>query len=495
MAREFSKSPETDWRVAAWLAAAVLVSMTVYLLVAAATYRPGFPLDDAWIHQTYARNLAVFGEWAFYPGQPSGGSTAPLWSALLSVGYVLGLPHFLWTHLLGGICLWLLALVCEITARKIIPGYQPRLPWVGLFFAFEWRLVWAAASGMETILHALLIITVFGLLLAGVRRYALFGLLVGISVWVRPDGVTLLGPLGLLILVENRTWRGVLGAASRLSVGLGVLVIFYLLFNLWVAGTPWPNTFYAKQAEYAELLSRPLIERLAEQFVLPMVGAGVILMPGVVGWVARAVRQKDWATLAALLWFLGYLALYALRLPVTYQHGRYIIPAMPILFFLGLLGYLHWFRSPTRTRFRWALGAIIKSTTVSVLVLFWLLGARAYAQGVAVIESEMVDTAHWVASNLPADALIAAHDIGALGYFTQRPLVDLAGLVTPEVIPFIRDETQLAAYMAQKEVDYLITFPDWYPILTSRYRLVRTTEGIHSPALGGENMAVYALKP
>ncbi len=495
MAREFSKSPEIDWRTGAWLAAAVALSMVVYLLAAAATYRPGFPLDDAWIHQTYARNLATHGEWAFYPGQPSGGSTAPLWSALLAAGHALGLSPFLWTHLLGGVCVWLLSLVCESSARKIIPGYQPRLPWVGLLFAFEWHLVWAAASGMETILHALLLTSVLGFLLAGVRRYVLFGLLVGLSVWVRPDGITLMGPLGLLILIENRHWRAALGAVSRLSLGFGTLFIFYLLFNLWVAGTPWPTTFYAKQAEYAELLLRPFTGRLMEQLVLPLVGVGVALFPGMVGWVVRAARKQDWAVIAVLLWFLGYLGLYAWRLPVTYQHGRYIIPAMPILFFLGLVGYLHWLRSSSRARYQWTINTLIKATTVSVLVSFWLLGARAYAQDVSIIESEMVDTAQWVAANLPAEALIAAHDIGALGYFAQRPLVDLAGLVTPDVIPFIRDEAQLSAYMAGKDVDYLVIFPDWYPELTTRYRLVHTTGAIYAPALGGENMAIYAVKP
>jgi hypothetical protein len=34
---------------------------------------------------------------------------------------------------------------------------------------------------------------------------------------------------------------------------------------------------------------------------------------------------------------------------------------------------------------------------------------------VAVIESEMVNTAKWVAESTEPDALVAAHDIGALG--------------------------------------------------------------------------------
>ena len=56
------------------------------------------------------------------------------------------------------------------------------------------------------------------------------------------------------------------------------------------------------------------------------------------------------------------------------------------------------------------------------------LGARSYGEDVGLIQSEMVVTAKWVAANLPPDAIVAAHDIGALGYFDNHELIDLAGL-------------------------------------------------------------------
>ncbi|MEZ6074072.1 MAG: hypothetical protein R3C10_28290, partial [Pirellulales bacterium] len=58
-------------------------SVVGYTIIAASLDAVGFPLDDSWIHQTYARNLADFGEWSFVPGTPSAGSTAPLYSTLL----------------------------------------------------------------------------------------------------------------------------------------------------------------------------------------------------------------------------------------------------------------------------------------------------------------------------------------------------------------------------------------------------------------------------
>src|SRR5690606_36632405 len=81
--------------VFALLAALVVAA---YLAASAAGGYVGFPLDDAWIHQTYARNLGQHGEFAFVLGQPSAGSTAPLWTALLAVGYAARLDYCAWAY-------------------------------------------------------------------------------------------------------------------------------------------------------------------------------------------------------------------------------------------------------------------------------------------------------------------------------------------------------------------------------------------------------------
>jgi hypothetical protein len=75
----------------------------------------------------------------------------------------------------------------------------------------------------------------------------------------------------------------------------------------------------------------------------------------------------------------------------------------------------------------------------------------------------MVATARWVAENTPPDAVIAAHDIGALGYFAPRPLVDLAGLASPDVIPIMDDDRALLAFIRARGADYVVAFPHWSP--------------------------------
>ena len=179
-----------------------------------------------------------------------------------------------------------------------------------------------------------------------------------------------------------------------------------------------------------------------------------------------------------------------LRLP-PYQHARYLIPAMPALLVIGFLGVtrfreMRW-PGPRHWVLVWAWSAGLVLTQVG----FLFLGARAYAEDVELIQTEMVSTARWVAANLPPNAVIAAHDIGALGYFDDHELIDLAGLVSPEVIPFIRDEGKLAEYLDRRGATYLIAFPDLYPRLVRDLPLVFSSGGTIAPALGQGNMSVY----
>lgn len=492
-------SPEKR-RLPAWIGLLVLaaaLAIAGYLLVSARYYRTGFPLDDAWIHQTYARNLAMRGEWAFLPGVPSAGSTSPLWSLLLAAGYKLGLMPFGWTFLLGGLCLAGIAIAGEVAFRGEFAGRVEKIPWVGLFLALEWHLGWAAASGMETTLYALLVLAFFAVFFnQDTQRLSLphtwlAGAIAGLSVWVRPDGITLLGPALFIALLNKQSGRDKLSGVARILGAFLLFFIPYLLFNRALAGSWWPNTFYAKQAEYAIMIQAPVGQRLLSLLKLPVVGAGVVLAPGAVWAVWSGWKRRNWVILAAFLWWLGYTGLYALRLPVTYQHGRYLIPSMPVYFLLGLIGLIDLTQRALSGRYGRLVGKAWVLSCAAVLVGFYGLGAFTYAQDVAIIETEMVDTAQWVASNIPPDELIAAHDIGALGYFGGHRLVDLAGLISPEVIPFIRDEDRLAAYMDQQGVRYLITFPGWYPGLILRGEEVHSTQGKFAPRLGGENMMVY----
>ena len=287
------------------LGLASLISIAVYLVASAVYFRIGFPLDDSWIHMTYARNLALYGQWAFQPGKPSAGSTSPLWTVLLSIGFLLKLAPYFWAYFLGALLLWGMGLLGEMVVRRVSPAYQSRFPWVGVFLILEWHLVWSAASGMETLLHALLITTVLGMLMSGSRRFMTLGLLTGLSVWVRPDGLTLLGPIAVHALAGQGSGKMRVRDVSLLVIGFASLFVPYLLFNLVLAGTPMPNTFYAKQAEYASWQASPFLTRFGQLSLQFLAGPSLALLPGAIGWATLALRKKDWGTLAGMVWFAG----------------------------------------------------------------------------------------------------------------------------------------------------------------------------------------------
>ncbi len=470
-----------------------------YLLIARLMGAVGFPLDDAWIHQTYARNLGWDGQWAFILGQPSAGSTSPLWTLLLAVGYTLRIDYLVWTTALNALLLGGLAWLAYRLSNQW---------WVGVLVALEWHLVWAAASGMETILFSVLVLGAW--LLASSRerrtsqksiggaaeppRLSIFGsplwrsfwggVLIGLALWARPDGLTLLPFCGVLVWQGEGAGRQP-GPVKRLGAWLGgaVLILLpYFLFNLALSGQLWPNTFFAKPAEYASLLALPLWQRLAQIFSAPFIGGLAVLLPGIV-----LGARRRWAQLA---WVGAFLLAYTLRLPVAYQHGRYLIPVIPLLLVIGAEGLAGWVRADAPQLWRRVASRAWAAAVGAVVVAFWLLGARALAADVNFIESEMVTTAKWAAVNIPSQTAVAAHDIGALGYFTDLQLIDLAGLASPEVIPVLGDEARLWAFIRQSQAAYLITYPGWCPSFGADPALTP----VFRTGTGCDNMTVYRLR-
>ena len=217
-------SAKIDRRDLLILAGASILSLCIYLAASALTFRVGFPLDDSWIHFTYARNLALRGEWAFLPGVPSAGSTSPLWSVLLAIGFFLRLAPYFWSYFLGAALLFFLAALAEFSARRLLTSYHPSLPLIGLFFAFEWHLAWSAGSGMETLLHASLATMFLLLLNEPTPRPLTLGLLAALTVWVRPDGLTLLGPAVLTLALPPHP----ASTLTRFFIGVGFLYGMYL---------------------------------------------------------------------------------------------------------------------------------------------------------------------------------------------------------------------------------------------------------------------------
>ena len=487
----------------------LIAAVVVLLYVAGAG--PGFPLDDSWIHQTYARNLAQTGQWAFVPGVPSAASTSPLYTILLAAGYALGIPYAVWTHTLGALALGLTGMAGARLAARLMPN-NARLPLlVGLALVLNWHLIWAAAAGMETALFSLWTLVVMGLALyntaagtvARPRDGLIFGAVAALAALTRPEGLLLAG-LGGLAVALGQVRRPARLAVWALAAVLAFAVVLapYVVYNYGLTGGFLPDTAAAKQAEYAPLLALPYVDRVARMAYPLAAGILPLLLPGLAGYVIAVARkpERGGATLAAflpVLWSVALIGLYAARLPANYQHGRYVIPAIPGLVLAGVLG-LAWLL--TRSRRALVSRVITRSLALAAAVVglafALVLGSGVYRQDVTLIQEEMVTAARWVAANVPADALLAVHDIGAVGYFAPRPLLDLAGLVSPEVVPRLGDAEALWALLQARDARYLMAFPDQIPGQdASDRRLCRvfSTEGQTGRSLGQPNMVIFVI--
>ena len=467
------------------------ISCAVYIAYSVFESGLGFPLDDAWIHQTFARNLANYGEWSFISGENSGASTAPLWGFILAIPHFLGFPPIWGTYLFGFIIVWALGVGGYNLGSRLFPDSKTWPLVMGLICTLEWHLIWSALSGMETMILSLLALIMVCWLIDKRNNWGTAGLLIGLTIWIRPDGLTLLGPVLMSLIFRAYKPKRIIWSLIALLTGLLVVILPYLLFNYVVAGDVLPNTFYAKQAEYAFLRDYSIIDRLGTVSYQIVIGVGIVLLPGLVVEAIDSVKSKDWERIGAFLWAFGYILIYAWRLPVAYQHGRYIMPVMPVIFLLGLAGMLRVINLQSAL----ARQRIISKSWIAVsgltLLLFWVLGARSYALDVGVINTEMVQSALWIKQHTEEGSIIAAHDIGALGYFGERQIRDLAGLITPEVIPFLWDDARLTQYLNNEGVDYLYSFVDWYPGIIKGLDIAYQSSGEYAAKFGMESTAVY----
>jgi hypothetical protein len=181
------------------------------------------------------------------------------------------------------------------------------------------------------------------------------------------------------------------------------------------------------------------------------------LIPGV--WLAwrRHGRALGVLTLALAAHPLGMAWLAPYRDP-AFQEGRYSIQLLPLAFLLGALGL---------TAVPWRRVAAI---AVLLGALVPLPGAAdRYAWGVQNINAMQVHLGEWVQANVPPGSRIALNDIGAIAYVSRRFVIDLMGLVTPDILPYRRaGEAGVIRYVGERCPDYVIVFPTWFPELTAR---------------------------
>lgn len=416
-----------------------LIALGIVVFAALSLPLAGSMIDDTYIHLQYARNLAETGQLAFNRGEPSYGATSPLWVAILAVLHRAGLDVTVWCRILSwGFGAAVIALLYRLALR--VDGRRRTAAAASLIVACDaWLLRWSS-TGMETSLAALVVLLCLSASLdadAGWRGAARFGLLLMLAVLARPEAM-LLVPLAAVSFAAAP-------ARSSLRRRFAWAAFFVPLLALWLAvigghtGTYLPLTAGAKQGR---VLFGPQMLRAA-LVPLKIVGATALLPAAAAAalLVLRLARDRRFPAGCAGCFPGGVLlgVLWGAALPAVYVlfdfHvlSRYLVPALPVIALIGAVAAARLLErhAPRRMRTMLALFAAAACLQSAVFYAAVVVGpTRQFSRG---LQETLVPMGRYLAGTSPEGSIVATPDIGAIGWYSRRPVLDLGGLVTARI--------------------------------------------------------------
>jgi hypothetical protein len=423
--------------------------------------------DDTFIHLQYARHLSTGHGLVFNPGERVYGCTSPLWVALLADAMALGLNGLMMAKLFGMLAaLGSVGLFLQLMRRTVSTPEIRALATIA-WSSHAWMARWAT-SGMETALAVALILGGFVAFTEGKRwgaRPVRTGSLWALAALTRPEAMWLLLLWVMFLLVETEDRFSLRRLISGTLPPL-LIVGTWLLFARIYFGTFWPQTLAAKSAGITVLAT----DMGSVDRQIRLIGAtdGVLSILLVVSLLFGRVVRLSPANLAQRwlpwAWMLGLPALYVARgVPVI---SRYLMIVLPVVGWLAWRAADQWWvgTSPTPERIR-------RATVLAGLIMLLVVAENVAVYERAVVphvktftpalESSLIRWGRWFQSHTPPDAVIATPDIGAIGYFSERSVVDLAGLVTPRMVPHLVRQTpeeaiSSFAFASFSRPDYLV---------------------------------------
>jgi hypothetical protein len=413
-------------------------------------------VDDAYITFRYARNLARGVGLVYNQGQHVLGTSTPLFALVLAALVSATGADVAWVAVV-------VSALADATTVLLISSLARRLGlplWAGLMCAAAWSVYPVgfryAIGGMETSVAAALALGACRLHLSQRAGGAIA--LAGLAVLVRPDMLALAAVLLVAKAVETTRvpWREL--------VMLGAVVAPWVILASWQYGTPVPQSLYAKsQAVYLAARHENTLQilyylgglALAGPAEIAAVGISVYLAPGtrllpvaaglvilavwaIGGWgLVREDRRR--APLVALpLVFCAVYALVGLRGNLMAEW--YLVPLAPF-FFLGLFaGLVHLCRPLDRPRRLFAAIALGGLVVVAQVTGLDVARSPSWSLVPRIARTEREDlyrrAAEFLRPQLAPGDVVAASEIGALGYYCDCRILDTAGLVSPEAVRY-----------------------------------------------------------
>jgi hypothetical protein len=468
----------------------------------------GAPLDDVWIHVRFAENLAHGLFYHYNPGEPTPGTTSPLWVVILSIPLLISEQLVLPFALLvcSGFFLWMLIELFRLCLRL---GFNEGYAFIiTLLTLFAGRLLWSSLSGMEITLFALLSVLIFKNHLKELstgKVTAIGGVLIGLAANARPETYLLAGLYYLTtIFLLGDTLRTNLGRIVLSLAIFAVLLLPYPVFSYIHTKGFLPNT-YEGQVAYADYL--PNINFIIESAKFFVKDNAIVTLLWLVSssyFVFKLLLTKKFERdfFFINVWVIMLPLVSSVVAPNWRHHGRYLIPLIP---FINVVA-VYMLRIGLESERVKSVGLVKKIVVVSIVILS-LRTAVVYAGvlgwNVQNINEQQGRIAHWMQANLPDEKAFGMNDIGIITFTTKKYVVDMVGLVTPDILAFhaMSDKEegtrQLFRYLKAKGVNYIIIYPHWFEYLTANYS--DSFQEVYSARLeknticGGAEMVVYKI--
>src|SRR5262249_41592401 len=207
----------------------------------------------------------------------------------------------------------------------------------------------------------------------------------------------------------------------------------------------------------------------------------------------RLIAQR----LLPWVWVVAVPALYLARgVPVI---SRYLLPLEPVLAWLAWRAAERWWigdeaRPASATRV-----AVLRALVAAVLLVqngivyrtSVLPHVRSFSAG---LERSLVKWGRWFGAHTPSTVTIATPDIGAIAYYSDRRVLDLAGLVTPEIVPLLERATPAQAIAdlespRRSQPDFVVDRADPADDLRRRSRYAECLTPIGTASIDGLGIA------
>ena len=148
--------------------------------------------------------------------------------------------------------------------------------------------------------------------------------------------------------------------------------------------------------------------------------------------------DRERRVVAEAVWSAGLVVAIAVGMHHAHVFGRYLVPALPAWILCGVQGLrmLEEGEGLRRRPPRWvAIG--IAGAAVAWQLAGLAQHAGEYAHYTRYYHDRQERAGRWLAEHTPKSAVIATHDVGAIAYYSHRRILDMWGLVDPEVIPHL----------------------------------------------------------